>query len=35
MFIWRFLRCNPWSRGGIDDVPQHFSPTLRGSPREA
>ncbi|MBH8616595.1 membrane protein insertion efficiency factor YidD [Bifidobacterium sp. TKU] len=25
LFIWRFLRCNPWSRGGIDDVPQHFS----------
>ena len=19
--LWRLLRCNPWSRGGIDDVP--------------
>ncbi|MCI2956821.1 membrane protein insertion efficiency factor YidD [Agromyces atrinae] len=19
---WRILRCNPWSQGGIDDVPQ-------------
>ena len=33
--IWRLLRCNPWSAGGVDDVPparthhQHFvaSPT--------
>lgn len=23
--ILRLLRCRPWSRGGIDDVPQHFS----------
>lgn len=21
----RLLRCRPWSNGGIDDVPQHFS----------
>ena len=21
MTLWRILRCNPWSRGGIDDVP--------------
>jgi putative membrane protein insertion efficiency factor len=21
MTVWRILRCNPWSRGGIDDVP--------------
>ncbi len=19
--VWRVLRCNPWSRGGVDDVP--------------
>jgi putative membrane protein insertion efficiency factor len=19
--LWRVLRCNPWSRGGVDDVP--------------
>jgi hypothetical protein len=28
---WRLLRCNPWSRGGVDDVPAlgHWrSPTL-------
>ena len=22
---WRILRCNPWSAGGIDRVPQHFT----------
>jgi len=21
MTLWRIVRCNPWSRGGIDDVP--------------
>lgn len=28
---WRVLRCNPWSRGGVDDVPPRGtwrSPTL-------
>ncbi|WP_152188957.1 membrane protein insertion efficiency factor YidD [Georgenia satyanarayanai] len=23
---WRLLRCNPWSRGGIDHVPQRGEP---------
>ena len=27
----RLLRCRPWSRGGIDDVPQRFSPFYRFS----
>ncbi len=22
---WRLLRCNPWSRGGVDKVPQHIT----------
>lgn len=22
---WRLLRCNPWSLGGIDEVPEKFS----------
>jgi hypothetical protein len=21
--VWRILRCNPWSAGGIDEVPAH------------
>lgn len=30
---WRLLRCNPWSRGGVDDVPPvrqhaHHHPTV-------
>lgn len=23
---WRLIRCNPWTRGGIDDVPQRRNP---------
>jgi putative membrane protein insertion efficiency factor len=23
---WRILRCNPWSRGGIDDPPNRLRP---------
>lgn len=23
--VWRVLRCNPWSLGGIDHVPEKFS----------
>lgn len=22
MTLWRFLRCNPWSKGGYDPVPE-------------
>lgn len=29
LFVWRFMRCNPWSRGGIDDVPKRFSFSYR------
>lgn len=21
---WRLLRCNPWSKGGVDEVPERF-----------
>lgn len=24
--VWRLLRCNPWSRGGVDHVPQAGEP---------
>lgn len=23
--VWRILRCNPWSRGGVDYVPDEFT----------
>ena len=23
--VWRLLRCNPWSMGGIDHVPEKFT----------
>jgi putative component of membrane protein insertase Oxa1/YidC/SpoIIIJ protein YidD len=23
--VWRILRCNPWSLGGFDPVPDKFS----------
>ncbi|MFN3867076.1 MAG: membrane protein insertion efficiency factor YidD [Demequina sp.] len=26
---WRVLRCNPWSHGGVDDVPAKGSPLFR------
>lgn len=26
---WRILRCNPWSDGGIDDVPERGQPFFR------
>jgi uncharacterized protein len=24
--VWRILRCNPWSKGGIDDPPNRLKP---------
>ncbi|MGT2425695.1 membrane protein insertion efficiency factor YidD [Amnibacterium kyonggiense] len=26
---WRVLRCNPWSRGGVDDPPARLSTSYR------
>ncbi len=28
---WRVLRCNPWSYGGVDDVPEPGEPLFRHS----
>ncbi|WP_297083574.1 membrane protein insertion efficiency factor YidD [uncultured Demequina sp.] len=28
---WRVLRCNPWSHGGVDDVPERGAPLFRSS----
>jgi putative membrane protein insertion efficiency factor len=28
--VWRVLRCNPWSKGGIDIVPDQFHLTCCG-----
>jgi uncharacterized protein len=25
----RIVRCNPWSRGGVDDPPRRLRPTYR------
>jgi putative membrane protein insertion efficiency factor len=32
MTIWRILRCNPWARGGIDDVPARMVGIVPTSP---
>jgi putative membrane protein insertion efficiency factor len=29
--LWRILRCNPWSLGGVDDVPAARSHEHRGA----
>lgn len=32
---WRILRCNPWSYGGVDDVPQQGEPLFRRTENKA
>ncbi|MFT3952849.1 MAG: membrane protein insertion efficiency factor YidD [Oscillospiraceae bacterium] len=27
--VWRLLRCNPWSMGGVDHVPDKFTDALK------
>lgn len=29
--MWRLLRCNPWSMGGVDYVPEKFTLRIRPS----
>lgn len=29
MAAWRVLRCNPWSNGGVDEVPAKGEPLFR------
>ena len=29
MAAWRVLRCNPWSNGGVDEVPRRGEPLFR------
>lgn len=26
--VWRLIRCNPWSQGGVDDVPPARTPNF-------
>lgn len=33
--VWRVLRCNPWSAGGVDEVPDREHLPWRRAPRDA
>jgi putative membrane protein insertion efficiency factor len=35
MTAWRILRCNPWSRGGVDHVPPRKRPVWHRRVRDA